>query len=75
MTVVRRRPQLWGFRAQGSVGGMSDHTLLAGFLRGATPQGNPHLTPEERRGIAARMDSQALGKDLDGMWKVGGAKP
>lgn len=51
-------PPLWGPRSYNAGAGMADWKTLAAFIHGAMPLGNPNLTPEEARDIAAFVDSQ-----------------
>lgn len=51
-------PPLWGPRSYNAGAGMANWENLAAFIHGAMPLGNPNLTPEEARDIAAFVDSQ-----------------
>lgn len=51
-------PPLWGPKSYNAGAGMADWKNLAAFIHGAMPLGNPNLTPEEARDIAAFVDSQ-----------------
>mgnify|MGYP001773372119 CR=1 FL=1 len=51
-------PPLWGPRSYNAGAGMANWKNLAAFIHGAMPLGNPNLTPEEARDIAAFVDSQ-----------------
>ncbi|WP_243094691.1 c-type cytochrome [Thermus thalpophilus] len=51
-------PPLWGPHSYNAGAGMANWQNLAAFIHGAMPLGNPNLTPEEARDIAAFVDSQ-----------------
>ncbi|WP_460171054.1 c-type cytochrome [Thermus sp. FJN-A] len=51
-------PPLWGPRSYNAGAGMANWKKLAAFIHGAMPLGNPNLSPEEARDIAAFVDSQ-----------------
>ncbi|MGC8968917.1 MAG: c-type cytochrome [Thermus sp.] len=51
-------PPLWGPRSYNAGAGMANWKNLAAFIHGAMPLGNPNLSPEEARDIAAFVDSQ-----------------
>ncbi|WP_243029200.1 c-type cytochrome [Thermus albus] len=51
-------PPLWGPRSYNAGAGLANWKNLAAFIHGAMPLGNPNLSPEEARDIAAFVDSQ-----------------
>ncbi|UZX14684.1 c-type cytochrome [Thermus sp. PS18] len=51
-------PPLWGPKSYNAGAGMANWKNLAAFVHGAMPLGNPNLSPDEARDIAAYVDSQ-----------------
>lgn len=51
-------PPVWGPGSYNAGAGLADWQRLAAYLYGAMPFGNPNLSPEEARDIAAFVDSQ-----------------
>lgn len=51
-------PPVWGPRSYNAGAGLANWKNLAAFIHGAMPFGNPNLSPEEARDIAAFVDSQ-----------------